>query len=113
MRYLAFVAAATAACGHLPALAQSAPAPPNPQTITVPDLSRSSDPDVVSNGWKYFFFQKAGVSFEEAYGDFADCARFLQPNDWGTVKLGRFVPWEAGPAVRPFLIRVPMAWWAR
>ena len=76
--------------------AQAAPIP-DPATISVPDLSGSEDPAIVSNGWKYFFFQRDGVSFAEAYEDFADCRRFLQPNSWATVGLKRFVPWNGAP----------------
>ncbi len=81
---------------HCAAQAQTLPVP-DPATIITPDLSGSADPAVVSEGWKYFFFQRDGVSFEEAHADFADCHRFLQPNDWTTVKLNRFVPWNGTP----------------
>jgi len=77
--------------------AQNVASPPDPQTVVVPDLSRSSDPEVVANGWKYFFFQKNGVSYAEAYDDLNDCYRFLQPNSWASVKLNRFVPWNDKP----------------
>jgi hypothetical protein len=61
----------------------------------VPDLSHSGDPAVVADGWKYFLFRREGVSFAEAHADFSDCYRFLAPQSWQTVQLGRFVPWES------------------
>lgn len=96
MRKLA-AGAVLAALLQSAAYAQTAPPPPDPATVAVPDLSRSGDPQVVANGWKYFFFQKDGVSFAEAHADLADCFRFLAPNSWQSVKLGRFVPWESRP----------------
>jgi len=99
MRILAF-AALIAAGFPSAALAQTLPVAPDPATVSVPDLSGSAAPDVVANGWKYFFFQREGVSFTEAHADIADCFRFLTPNDWGTVKLGRFVPWESRNGVK-------------
>lgn len=95
MRQFALAAVIVASL-HGTVRAQAMPVP-DPTTIAVPDLSGSADPVIVSNGWKYFFFQRNGVSFGEAYADFADCHRFLEPNDWSTVKLGRFVPWTGAP----------------
>lgn len=94
MRNLAIAAAATAALWNGAAMAQTASALPDPATVTLPDLSHSGDPEVVANGWKYFFFQREGVTFEEAHGDLTDCFRFLPPNGWETVRLNRFVPWS-------------------
>lgn len=94
---VAAVAASLAVSVHSPSAAQAVPALPDPATITVPDLSGSADPAVVSNGWKYFFFRRDGVGFAEAHADFTDCFRFLGANDWSTVKLGRFVPWDSNP----------------
>ncbi|RYD50079.1 MAG: hypothetical protein EOP60_12585 [Sphingomonadales bacterium] len=99
MRILAF-AALLAVGVPWTAVAQNAPGVPDPATVTVPDLSGSAAPEVVANGWKYFFFQREGVGFAEAHADLADCFRFLAPNDWGTVKLGRFVPWESRTGVK-------------
>ena len=58
------------------ALAQT-PLPPDPSTLALPDLTPSGDPDAIENGRKYFYFHKAGVTYEEAYADFLDCYRFL------------------------------------
>ncbi|MFS2109106.1 hypothetical protein ACCC88_05430 [Sphingomonas sp. Sphisp140] len=94
MRNLAIAAMAAASLWHGAAMAQTAPTLPDPATITVPDLSHSGDPEVVANGWKYFFFQREGVSFAEAHADLSDCYRFLQSNGWESVQLNRFVPWS-------------------
>lgn len=85
------------------ARAQDIAAPPDPDSVAVPDLSQSASPAVVEEGWKYFFFRKPGVTYREAYGDFADCFRFLQPSNWQSVSMTRFVPWEskAGRNTRP------------
>ena len=63
-------------------------------TITVPDLSRSNTPEVVKNGWKFFFFHKSGVSFADAHADFTDCYRFLAPSGYADVTDSSFVPWR-------------------
>ena len=96
-----YVAAAAMALGLSvsAAHAQDAPPLPDPASITVPDLSNSSDPLVLENGWKYFFFHRRDTSFAEAYADISDCYRFLQPAGWANVKLPRFVPWDDRAAV--------------
>ncbi|WP_438727524.1 hypothetical protein ACR9YC_10885 [Parasphingorhabdus sp. DH2-15] len=65
---------------------------PDPATISVPDLSSAKDPKIAKQGWKYFVFHKAGVSFEEAYADFAECYTFL-PTFSGGGELPKFIPW--------------------
>ncbi len=83
------------------ATAQTTPALPDPATLSVPDLSSSADPAVAENGWKYFFYHRAGTSFAEAHADIADCYRFLAPAGWANVRLPRFVPWvERTPGER-------------
>jgi hypothetical protein len=83
-----------------PAVAQATPVPVDPATVLVPDLSGSSDPAVVANGWKYFFFQRIGVSYAEAHADLSECFRFLEPASWASVQLSRFVPWESKPGAK-------------
>ena len=73
---------------------------PDPAAVVVPDLSGSDRPEVIKDGWKYFFFWKDGVRFEEAHADLADCRRFLHPNSWQDVHLKRFVPWDSRPGRR-------------
>lgn len=71
------------------------------ETVIVPDLSKSSDPSVVKEGWKYFVFQRHGVTFQEAYADFSDCYRFMQPVGWSVANTDRFIPWNRAPANIP------------
>ncbi len=66
---------------------------PDPATIRVPDLSHSSYPEVVANGWKYFFFRREGVTFAEAYRDITDCQNFLWQSNFSVFSLPRFVAW--------------------
>jgi hypothetical protein len=40
----------------VPAAAQEAAGPPDPATITMPDMTPSRD--AIENGWKFFYFQK-------------------------------------------------------
>ena len=102
MRNLAIAAMAAASLWHGAAMAQTAPTLPDPATITVPDLSHSGDPEVVANGWKYFFFQREGVSFAEAHADLSDCYRLLASGNWGSIKLDRFIPWESKAGRKPY-----------
>lgn len=83
--------ALVAALAAAPANAQTVPA--DPAGIAVPDLSGSDAPAVVENGWKYFFYHRENTSFAEAYGDIADCYRFLAPAGWANVAIPRFIPW--------------------
>lgn len=71
----------------------TATALPDPAMVKVPDLSGSDAPDVVANGWKYFFYHRPDTSFAEAYADIAECYRFLAPAGWANVMLPRFIPW--------------------
>jgi hypothetical protein len=76
---------------------------PDPATVEVPAITGGRDPDVVKDGWKYFYFWRPNTSFEQAYADFSDCYRFL-PVPGGDAMLPRFVAWreaEARPAVAP------------
>lgn len=76
------------------AFAQDKEALPVLETISVPDLSQSNTPEVVKNGWKFFFFHKSAVSFSDAYADFTDCYRFLAPSGYADVTDSSFVPWR-------------------
>ena len=70
--------------------------PPDPATITLPDLSSANDPRNAAEGWKYFYFHKQGVSYEKAYADFSECYRFLPV--WRVeASLPMFAPWEETP----------------
>src|SRR5687768_5924986 len=63
--------------GGVSAAFAQAPTPPDPATLTLPSLETGNDREVIENGWKHFYFHKTGVSYEQAYADFADCYRFL------------------------------------
>jgi hypothetical protein len=73
LKLLAALAVVTCAA---PAPAQD-PTPPDPATLTLPDMTPTRDPDVISDGWRHFYFHRAGVTYAEAYADFRDCYRFL------------------------------------
>jgi len=68
-------------------------ATPDPATITVPTLHNQRDSKVFDQGWKYFYFHRVGVSYEEAYADLLDCYRFLSLSQSWTV-LPSFAPWS-------------------
>ncbi len=87
---------ALAALMAFPAYAQDAP--PDPATIMVPDMSGGRDPDVVRNGWKYFYFWRADTTYEQAFADFADCYRFL-PVAGGDALLPMFIAWQGEEAL--------------
>ena len=78
-----------------PAWGQVAPAQaPDPATIAVPDLSGGRDPAVVRDGFKYYYFWRAETSYEQAYGDMADCARFLPIAQANAPLLPMFIAWR-------------------
>lgn len=63
---------------------------PDPATITIPDMSAGT-PELDSAGdAKYFYFHKAGVSFERAAADFVECFGYAIP-PIPPVKLPAFV----------------------
>jgi hypothetical protein len=71
---------------------------PDPAAIKIPDLSGGHDADVVSNGWKYFYFWRADTSFAEAYADISDCYRFMPvANAQGLLPM--FATWGQSPDV--------------
>ena len=78
-----------------PVIAQVAEAIPDQANVIVPDLSGSRAPEVIKDGWKYFFFHKPQISYQEAFADFSDCYRFLALTGWGNVYMPRFVSWRA------------------
>src|SRR3954470_11439547 len=78
--------------------------PPDPATVTLPDMTPTRDPEVIRNGWRFFYFHKAGVSYAQAHADFADCYRFLPAGDLANA-LPMFRPWASevtpGPEPQP------------
>lgn len=83
-----------------PASAQQQPDRPAPESVTLPDMSSSSDPAIAGDGWKYFYFHKQGVSYDHAYADFNECYRFL-PSPGASPALPMFAPWREKPGSRP------------
>jgi hypothetical protein len=75
-------------------------APPDPATIALPDMTPTRDPGVIRDGWKHFYFHKAGVGYAEAYADFAECYRFL-PVAGMSPALPAFSPWTEPLVLRP------------
>ena len=96
MRNAVFAAAALAMAS--PGMAQDA-SPPDPATVSLPDMTPNRSPEVIEEGWKHFYFHKAGVSYEQAYADFADCYRFLPVANQYAV-LPMFAPWSETPGGR-------------
>jgi hypothetical protein len=96
-----FAAAAAALHCAAPASAQAG-APPDPATIVLPDLTPPTDPGVIEDGWKHYYFHKAGVTYEEAYADFSECYRYL-PVAGVDASLPMFAPWSetAGTEIIP------------
>jgi hypothetical protein len=78
---------------------------PDPAGLVLPSLDGSA-PAVAREGWKHFYFHKPGVSYAQAYADFADCYRFL-PVENTRGKLPMFVPWVDRQAAR-VVTPVPM-----
>ena len=68
-------------------------APPDPSTVTLPDMTPTTDRRDIDIGWAYFYFHKAGVSYADAYADFAECYRFL-PVLGTRAELPAFAPWN-------------------
>lgn len=72
---MAAVAAALASCAQ-PALAQTAlaaPTMPDPAKLEMPDLSGATTAGDEADFDKYFYFHRAGTSFEQAYADIREC----------------------------------------
>lgn len=80
------------------AVPASAGPPPDPASISLPDLTPSHDPKVIADGGKYYYFHKAGVSYAEAYEDFSECYRYL-PSSHVDQSLPMFAPWSEKPGV--------------
>ena len=88
--WLAAIAAVIATSS--PASAQRAL--PDPASVTLPDVTPVTDPQLRDDGLKFFYFYKPGVSFAQAYADIQDCQRFLVAGP--AVLLPGFVPWVEG-----------------
>jgi hypothetical protein len=67
---------------------------PDVATIDIPAFTVPAPSDE-SDSVKFFYLAKEGVSFEEAYGDLADCYRFLEEGP--ALHLPGYVPWIEVP----------------
>ncbi len=86
--WLMFAAGCLAFSGQL--AAQTDEGLPDPATITVPDTS-ASDPEVIKEGYKFFYFNNPSVTFSEAAADIAECRSFLASGAPPSVP--GFIPW--------------------
>jgi len=101
-RFLLGFAALVAGTGTAVAQDGQDQGPPDPATITMPDMTPSRD--AIENGWKFFYFQKPGVTYAQAYADIAECYRFFPVYGIAAGRLPRFVPWAlpiGGPRQPP------------
>lgn len=89
MRGRLMIAAGWLACSG-PLAGQTVEGLPDPATITVPDTS-ASDPEVLKEGYKFFYFHNPSVSFAEASADIAECRSFLASGAPPSVP--GFIPW--------------------
>jgi len=68
----------------------------SPLKMTLPDLSTATDPKVIADGWKYFYFYKSGVSTRQAQTDFTECYAFLGTANYA--RLPTFAAWPNSPS---------------
>lgn len=63
---------------------------PDPSTITVPDVTPSTDPKVKEDGYKFYYFHNPEVSFAEAHQDLVECRGHLFAG--GAQQVPGFIP---------------------
>jgi hypothetical protein len=64
---------------------------PPADSVTLPPITYGSDPKVAANGFKFFFFHNAALSYPEAAADLAECHGQLATG--APLLLPAFVPW--------------------
>lgn len=64
---------------------------PDPAAVSLPAMTFGSDPAVAASDYKFFFFHQAGLSYQDAYADLADCHAQLPTG--AVMPLPGFVPW--------------------
>jgi hypothetical protein len=64
---------------------------PPVESVTLPPITYGTDPKVAANGYKFFFFHNAALTYAEAAADLADCHAQLATG--ATLLLPAFVPW--------------------
>jgi len=77
-----------------PSMAAAQEALPDVATIDLPAFTAPA-PSAETDKVKFFYLAKKGVSFAEAYGDLADCYRFLEEGP--ALHLPGYVPWIEVP----------------
>lgn len=100
-RAISFITAFGACAAPAAAQPLAPPAPPDPATLTLPDMTPTRDQGVIRDGWKHFYFHKAGVGYAEAYADFAECYRFLPVPGTASTYFPAFSPWSEPIVPRP------------
>jgi hypothetical protein len=100
-RAIAIAAAFAVLSSNAAAAKAEGEGPPDPAMIALPDLTPSRDPEIIANGGKHYYFHKAGVSYAEAYEDFAECYRYL-PTPGTDPSLPMFAPWSEAPGVERY-----------
>jgi hypothetical protein len=85
--------ALAALLGGVSAASAQVASPPDPATVTLPDMTPTRDPGVIRDGWKHFYFHKTGVSYAQAYGDLAECYRFIPGAGVMGASMPAFRPW--------------------
>lgn len=59
-------------------------------------LANQRDPKVAGDGWRHFYFHRAGTSYEEALADLTDCYRFTElSKSW--IGTPTYAPWTERP----------------
>jgi hypothetical protein len=64
---------ALAAMTAVQAQAADIPPPPDPATVTLPELTFTATPEIEDSFDKYFYFNRANTSFAEAWNELMDC----------------------------------------
>lgn len=64
---------------------------PDPSTISIPDVTPSTDPKMKEEGYKFYYFHNSNVSFAEAHKDLVECRGYLIVG--GGTQVPGFIPW--------------------
>ncbi|HKY18346.1 MAG TPA: hypothetical protein VJL82_05380 [Rhizomicrobium sp.] len=75
---VAFACAPQISAGQTQETQTAAAVPPDPTTVTIPDLSFKPSKRDAGRYDEYFYFHKSGVSYEKAFTDLQECAAYSQ-----------------------------------
>jgi hypothetical protein len=78
---------------------------PDPASIVVPDVTPSNDPKVREEGYKFYYFHNAKVSYTEAHQDLTECRAYLRIG--GGTQVPGFIPFGENYS-RPVYRGAPM-----